>query len=151
MPQFEYMQLTVHYSAYDNIVSLLNAHGADGWEIVLDNGTPDTACFLLKRQIVVPDDPRPLLFDDRGMLDLEPSSDRPGFYCYIDGRGPTPLYCTESQAATAAQDYPTWLVFTLEEQLEGENCGSCCMCLGGCRTAHDQGLRPEVCNHRFVE
>lgn len=129
MPQFEYMQLTVHYSAYDNIVSLLNAHGADGWEIVLDNGTPDTACFLLKRQIVVENTPAPLVSYDKGALnvdfnevayssrDRESAIERPGFHCYIEGRGPTPLYCTEDQAAVAAGEYPHWLVFTSEEKL----------------------------------
>lgn len=32
-----------------------------------------------------------------------------------------------------------------------ENCGNCCVCLGGCREAHAQGYRPPVCDHRSPE
>lgn len=117
MAQFEYAQLQVHFSAYNNVVSLLNDQGADGWEVVTESNTPDYTCFLLKREIVVENTPAPLVFDDKGMLDLEPVMERPGFYLYIDGRGPTPLACTEEQAANGAQAYPDWLVFMTEEKL----------------------------------
>jgi hypothetical protein len=29
-----------------------------------------------------------------------------------------------------------------------ENCGACCVCLGGCRVAHEKGHRPLVCDHQ---
>lgn len=127
MPQYEYMQLSVHFSAYENIVSLLNTHGADGWEVVLQSNTPDYTGFLLKREIVVENTPAPLVFDDKGMLDIDFNEVAYGpgvdlgpealskFHVYVDGLGPRPLYCTEDQAAHAAQDYPHWLVFTSEE------------------------------------
>ena len=128
MPQYEYMQLSVHFSAYENIVSLLNTHGADGWEVVLQSNTPDYTGFLLKREIMVEDrlpsqfgwEPveKDIDFNEVAYgpgVDLGPAAERHGFHCYIEGRGPTPLYCTEEQAAHAAQDYPHWLVFTSEE------------------------------------
>jgi hypothetical protein len=135
MIKWEYQTLYIDHTSYSDTVKLLDFQGEKGWEVVSVqvNDVVGTTSYLFKRRKRV-ETSWPMAKDFNeitidpdnwvGPATLPYESERwepttiPWFYCYIDGRGPTPLYCTEDQAATSAGLYPTWLVFYADPREE---------------------------------